>query len=134
MSTAAVPALVTSLAMKPGVVVRLTTDHAVYHRGQPVVMTLRETNVTNHAIAVGIGPSIDGFFITQRGKVAWRSNPGIQPLFVRLEVIPPHQSLTLTATWDGPSNEGPPSHPTGLLTVHSEIPGARPVAIRILAR
>ena len=115
-----------------GLVVKLTTDHTVYHLGQPVVMTLTETNTSKHDINIGLGPSIDGFFVTQNGHEVWASNTGIQPLFILLRTLKPGESVKLTATWNGHSNLGPASTPTGTLVVHSQIPGAAPVTIRIV--
>ena len=65
----------------------LATDRQVYHRGQPVVMTLTETNTSNHAVTVPLGPSTDGFYVTQNGREVWASNTGPQPLFVVLKTL-----------------------------------------------
>jgi hypothetical protein len=110
----------------------LSTDHQVYHQGQPVVMTLTETNVTTHAVSVALGPSTDGFYVTQDGREVWASNAGPQPMFLLLKTIKPGASLTLSATWDGHGNLGPQGTPTGTLVVHSQIPGAAPVTIQVL--
>jgi hypothetical protein len=115
------------------VVATLTTDRRVYHPGQPVVMTLKESNPTNHSVSIGLGPSMDGFYVSQRGSRVWSSNAGIQPLFVMLEVIPPHGSITLAATWNGQANESPLQGATSVFQIHSQVHGARPVTIRILA-
>jgi hypothetical protein len=88
-------ALLSSLAYS------LTTDQSVYQPGQPVAMTFRETNVSSQPVTVQDGPSIDGFIVSHDGAVVWRSNAGINPLYIRLETLQPGQSLTLTATWDG---------------------------------
>jgi hypothetical protein len=116
-----------------GLKIQLRTDHSVYHLGQPVVMTLTMTNPTSRNVAVGLGPSIDGFFVTQQGSEVWASNTGPQPLFILLRTIRPGQSVTLSATWDGHSNLGPPSTPTGTLVVHSQIGGAPAATIQILS-
>jgi hypothetical protein len=116
-----------------GLKIQLTTDHTVYHLGQPVAMTLTMTNTTSRNLAVGLGPSIDGFYVTQQGSEVWASNTGPQPLFLLLRTIRPGQSVTLSATWNGHSNVGPPATPTGTLVVHSQIAGATPVPIQILA-
>jgi hypothetical protein len=79
----------------------LTTNQSVYQPGQPIVMTFQETNVSSQPISVEDGPSIDGFTVTHAGQVVWRSNAGINPLFIRLDTLQPGQSLTLTANWDG---------------------------------
>ena len=84
----------------------LTTDQSVYQPGQPVEMTFRATNVSSQPVTVEDGPSIDGFTASRDGAVVWRSNAGINPLYIRLETLQPGQSLTLTATWDGIPNGG----------------------------
>jgi hypothetical protein len=100
-------------ALLSGVAYSLTTNQSVYQPGQPIEMTFQETNVSDHAISVGDGPSIDGFTVVQGGAVVWRSNAGINPLFIRLDPLQPGQSLTLTATWDGvPTGGSSPSSGT----------------------
>jgi hypothetical protein len=64
-------------------------------------MTFQETNVSSQPVTVEDGPSIDGFTVSRDGAVVWRSNAGINPLFIRLETLQPGQSLSLAATWDG---------------------------------
>jgi Intracellular proteinase inhibitor len=88
-------------ALLSGLAYSLTTNQTVYQPGQPVVMTFRETNVSNHTISVDSGPSIDGFDVKQGGTLIWRSNAGINPMFILLDPLQPGQSLTLTATWNG---------------------------------
>jgi hypothetical protein len=84
-----------------GLATGLTTNRSVYQPGQPIVMTFQETNVSNQPISVEDGPSIDGFTVLHAGEVVWRSNAGINPLFIKRDILQPGQSLTLTATWDG---------------------------------
>lgn len=85
----------------------LTTDQASYQPGQPVEMTFRATNVSSQPITVEEGPSIDGFTVSRGdGTVVWRSNAGINPMFIALDVLQPGQSLSLSATWDGIPNGG----------------------------
>ena len=114
-----------------GVKVVLTSDHLVYHRGQPVVMTLTETNTSNQTVTVPLGPSTDGFYVTQNGREVWASNTGPQPLFILARTLKPGESFTVSATWNGHSNIGPASNPTGVLVVHSQIAGAAPITIRV---
>jgi hypothetical protein len=88
-------------ALLSGLAYSLTTNQSTYKPGQPIVMTFQETNVSNSPISVEEGPSIDGFDVTQGGTVIWRSNAGINPMFILMDPLQPGQSLTLTATWDG---------------------------------
>jgi hypothetical protein len=118
-------------AADQGLVVKLTTDHAVYHLGQPVVMTLTETNTSQHNITIELGPSRDGFFVTLNGNEVWASNTGPQPQYILVETLKPGESVKLSATWNGRSNIGPASTPTGTLVVHSQVAGAAPVTIQI---
>src|SRR5262245_27350348 len=85
-------------ALLSGMAFDVTTNQSVYEPGQPVVMTFRETNVSNHVIPVEEGPSIDGFNVVQGGKLIWRSNAGANPLFIVLDKLQPGQSLMLSAT------------------------------------
>jgi hypothetical protein len=111
---------------------QLTTDQAVYHQGQPVVMTLTAKNTTRHNVKLALGPSNDGFFVTQNGAEVWVSNPGPQPLYLQLKTIRPGKSITLVAVWNGESNIGTPAIVTGTVAVQSQIAGAAPVTIQIL--
>ena len=95
-----------SRALLSAVSARMTTDRSVYSVGQPVQLTFTETNDTNKPIVVDEGPSIDGFVIEQNNTVVWRSNAGINPMFIAVRQIQPGQSLTLTATWNGVPNVG----------------------------
>jgi hypothetical protein len=129
------PVLVSSATAAPvsqGLKITLTTDRSVYHRGQPVLMTLTETNTSNQSVDVELGPSTDGFFVTQNGRQVWASNAGVQPLFIALRTLRPGESLQLSATWNGRSNVGPASTPSGPLVVHSQVAGSPTVNIRIL--
>jgi hypothetical protein len=121
-------------ASPTSVAVSLTTNRRVYQPGQPVTIMLTATNTTNHPVAFNVGPSINGFSVTQNNVTVWRSNSGIQPMFVQLRTIPAHGSITLTSTWNGQSNQAPLMHRTGLFTIHSQIPHVRTAMIRIMAR
>jgi hypothetical protein len=122
--------------------VSLTTDQPVYTVGQPVHMTLTETNTSNQDVHLADGPSTDGFYITQNGTTIWESNAGIQPfvsnagiqpMFVRLVILHPGQSFTRSATWDGHpvdamGNEQTGVSPTGTFEVLSEANASVPPA------
>jgi hypothetical protein len=115
-----------------GLKFQLTTDQAVYHQGQPVIMTLTAKNTTRHNVKLALGPSNDGFFATQNGAEVWVSNPGPQPLYLQLKTVRPGKSITLVAVWNGESNIGTPAIVTGTVVVQSQIAGAPPVTIQIL--
>ena len=123
------PPMVASVSQ--GVKVVLATDRQVYHRGPPVVMTLTETNTSNHAVSVPLGPSTNGFYVTQNGREVWASNTGPQPRFLLLKTLKPGESFTLSATWNGHSNIGPASSPTGALMVHTQVAGAAPITVQV---
>ncbi len=101
--------------------VSLTTDHSSYNLGQPVNITLTETNISSHDVTVEFGPSIDGFSITQNGDTVWTSNNGPIPMYILMETLKPGQSFTLKATWDGIQNESPPTQTTGVFVVHNAL-------------
>ena len=91
-------------AMQNGLSVSVTSNATTYRVGSTVKMTLTATNNTSSAVRAQVGPSVDGFTVTNAaGKVVWRSNSGIQPNFIALENIEPGKSLTLTATWTASS-------------------------------
>jgi hypothetical protein len=114
-----------------GLVVKLSTDHHVYRRGQPVVITLTETNTSQHDITVEPGPSLGGFFVTHNCRRVWASNAGVQPMFILVRTLEPGQSITQSATWNGQSNIGPAWTATGHLVVGSQVEGVQPVNIHI---
>jgi hypothetical protein len=94
--------------------VSVTTNQAIYLPGQTVTMTFTETNTSDSTVRVPIGPSIDGFTITQRGATVWNSNSGIEPDFIALQNLAPNASITLTATWIA-------SNLTGTFAVHNQL-------------
>jgi len=128
-------------AVSPGLTETLTTDRAVYRPGEPVRMTLTETNTSARDVSFGVGPSTDGFSVTRNGGTVWRSNAGIQPLFVRLVTLHPGESFALQATWDGhpntPRGDTLPGRPTGMFLVHNALEGRgagdRPATVMIEA-
>ena len=93
-------------ALLSGLVSSLTTDHSVYQAGQPIQITFTETNLTRQPIQLAVGPSTDGFAVSQHGKVIWMSNAGPIPMFIVLETLQPGQSFRLSATWNGMPNTG----------------------------
>jgi hypothetical protein len=100
--------------------ISLTTNQSTYAVGQNVQMTLTETNDTNHDVTVAVGPSIDGFFITQNGETIWQSNSGMTPMYIEQRVIDPGQSLVLTASWTASA--------TGTFVVYNQMAPQGPFA------
>ena len=115
-----------------GLSVKLTTNQRVYRLGQPIVVTLTETNTSQHDINVFVGPSSNGCFATRNGRRVWSSNPGIQPMFLVSQTVKPGESITQTATWNGHSNIGPAAAVSGHVQISSQVPGAPQVKIVIL--
>jgi hypothetical protein len=85
--------------------------------GAQVVETLTETNVSNQEITVTQGATDEGFFVSQGGKTIWNPYEGILPQSLSVATLKPHQSLTISGTWDDRGNdldsdapwaEGPP--------------------------
>ena len=83
----------------------LTTNASSYAPGQTVDMTFTETNDTGQVVLVTIGPSIDGFIVTQGSQDGVESN-AIAPDYVTVRKLQPGQSITLTADWTAPSSAG----------------------------
>jgi hypothetical protein len=87
------------------VVTSVTTNQSSYAPGQQVEMTFTETNGTGNVVEVVIGPSIDGFYVTDGSKTVWRSN-SVAPDYVMVRKLQPGQSITLTADWTAPNAAG----------------------------
>jgi hypothetical protein len=63
-------------ALLSGLSYTLTTDHSVYQVGQPINITLTETNTGNQPIETYWGPYIVGeFAVSDNGATIWESNP-----------------------------------------------------------
>jgi hypothetical protein len=86
------------------IVETLTTDQTIYKVGQPIRITLTETNTTN---AILVSPSItglDSFTASQNFKNVWKSRGSklAAPSFT----LAPGQTHTITVTWNGHANVG----------------------------
>ena len=99
----------------------LTTDKSAYAVGQPVQLTFTETNISKQNVTVDDGPSIDGFNVTLDGHTIWKSNSGINPLYIQANTLKPGQSLTETATWNGESTADPSIAATGSFVVTNQL-------------
>jgi hypothetical protein len=87
-----------------GLSATLVAKPTITRAGTSVALTFTETNVSHHSITVTYGPSNDGFSASIGGKSAWVSNSGMIPDFLEVKTLQPGQSISLTATWDGHSN------------------------------
>jgi hypothetical protein len=118
----------------------LSTDQSVY-LGQPIQLTLTETNVGATPVQVLEGPS--GFDVKQKGEEIWNSSyPDDFPFewapqsnssysWVTLQ---PGQSFTQTATWNGVPDQMPSGDSSGTFTVFNELdPRAETATIQIVA-
>lgn len=110
----------------------LSTDRPEYHRGQSIVMTLTETNTSQHDMTVYLGPSNDGFIATVGGEV-WTSNPGPQPMWLVPKTIRPGKSITITVRWNGQANFNGSGPVTGHIVIRSELAGSPRTSIQLLS-
>ena len=92
--------------LNPALEATLTTNAASYKSGQTVNMTFTATNTSDSPVTVTLGPSIDGFSITNGSHIVWSSNSGQQNDYVTQETLAPGQSLTLTSSWTASSLAG----------------------------
>jgi hypothetical protein len=82
---------------------KITTDKSVYDSGEPVQITLSETNVSAQPIVVLTGPP--AFQISHAGTVFWQSaNPITLPALASWQTLQPGQSYTQTLTWKASLN------------------------------
>ncbi len=80
-----------------------TTDKSGYSAGQPVQITLSETNTSNQPVTVNTGPS--EFQITDDSFLA-ADVTGTGGTQSSTQTLQPGQSFTQTATWNGVRNIG----------------------------
>ena len=99
----------------------VTTDKTAYAVGQPVQLTFTETNNSKQNITVDDGPSIDGFNIKLDGTTIWKSNSGINPLYIQAKTLAPGKSLSESATWYGESTTNPSIVQTGSFVVTNQL-------------
>jgi len=123
-------------ALLSDLAVTVTTDQPSYQVGQPVRITLTETNTTDHDVTVAERCGVNDFWATQDGAEVWRkSKDGPQPLCPIFlgGVLHAHESRSFGALWNGHTDEGPPGTPTGAVQVFGRVDGVSspPVAIRI---
>ena len=95
------------------------------------MITLTETNISSHDVG-GVRPEHRRLLHhTQRGPCLdfeTRVRCPVPPV----ETLKPGQSFTLQAVWDGTSNVGPPTEPTGVFVVHNALIPNGPTATFII--
>ncbi len=80
----------------------LTTDQTEYGAGQPIQITLTETNTSAQPITVNVAPT--NFAVDLDGSTVWQSgNSGS----VTTQTLQPGQAVVQSATWNGIVNTGP---------------------------
>jgi hypothetical protein len=79
------------------IVTTINTDRAVYLPGRPIHMTFTETNEGSAPVQVVASPS--AFEVYQNGSLVWKSDTVPVTTY---ETLAPGESLTRTATWNGP--------------------------------
>jgi len=85
--------------IEPSLSYSLTTDRSAYQAGEPIAITLTETNTTSQAVTATVDPT--DFTVTANGGVVWQCNPDNASLPGTPATLQPGQSVTQTATWDG---------------------------------
>jgi hypothetical protein len=93
----------------------LKTDQSTYTLGQPVNMTFTETNNGDQPIAVVTGPS--SFQISENGMAIWNSASALLLPEPTWTTLPPGQSYSQTASWNGLPNTGTLSSLSGVFAV-----------------
>jgi hypothetical protein len=94
------------------IVETLTTDTTVYKVGQPIHITLTETNTTNATIVFAKGKGLNGFTASQDLKDVWKSSGvnRVAPSYT----LQPGKTRTIKVTWNGHANVGSHSRSTPL--------------------
>jgi len=82
----------------------LTTDRTIYKVGQPIRMTLTETNNTGATVSVPNITGGNGFTATRNFKIVWAS--GARRPGAGSPTLEPGESRTVNAVWNGRSNVG----------------------------
>lgn len=114
----------------------ITTDKTSYKAGDSVTMTLKQTNISDHAVTMTWGPSGNAFIVSKAGATVWQSNDGIQPQYVLVYTLQPGESRTFSAVWNDEPRSANPFTPitgnpvTGTLQVSTNYGGA-PLTITV---
>ena len=110
--TADTSTVTSPISAKPKLTV--TASKAVDKVGQPVRLTITETNTGSQPIGVMVyGP--ESVTVSRNGKAVWRSPVLPVPLIMML--LQPGQSRTLQAVWPGTFNINKGQPHTGMFTI-----------------
>jgi hypothetical protein len=94
------------------IVETLTTNKTIYKVGQPIQITLTETNTTNAAVTSPTKEGVDSFAASQKFKDVWKSRGS--KLAAPSYTLQPGQTHSITVTWNGHANVGSHSRSTPL--------------------
>jgi hypothetical protein len=96
----------------------LSTNKTVYKVGQPIVITLTETNTTKSPVALANIAPVDGFTASRDFKIVW-SQKAHNRERARSSTLQAGETRTIRAVWNGRQNVG--SSSSGPLTGTFEI-------------
>jgi len=104
---------------RPGLRLVLTTDRAVYARGEPVELTLAVTNPGPDPVTLTAPSSqLYDFAVLRDGTEVWRWSAGRMFLTVLTDLtVPPGGTRAFTETWDQRDRDGRPVGPCGYVVV-----------------
>ncbi len=86
------------------IVETLTTDKSVYKVGQPIHITLTETNTTNTDLVSSDMKQVGGFTVSRNFKTLWEFRAGRRA--ATSFTLQPGQTHAFTVTWNGHPNVG----------------------------
>ena len=101
----------------PPITETLTTDKSIYKVGEPIHITLTETNNTSSTITMPSMQQSGEFTASRDFKVVWRSK--VQQSDSAATTLAPGQTTTISTTWNGSPNVGSSPRSTKLTgTIH----------------
>lgn len=127
-AAAATPPVAASAASTSSLQVTVTTDHAVYVRGEPVRITVTEKNLTNHDVPVLIGCQILNASASHNGATVWRYRD-MRECATGRGVLHAGQSRQFTVVWNGRSDVSGTRFTTGWVVLHGSLDGVQGTAV-----
>lgn len=109
-------------------VVTVTTDHAVYQRGQPVSITVTEKNTSRHDVPVLVGCQILSVSGSSNGSPVWRFRD-LRECATGRGVLHAGQSRQFTVVWNGRPNVSGSHFTHGWVVLRGGLDGAAGTAI-----